>query len=87
LGVAAHAAEVITSAQAAAHYLADRLPAGAAVLVVGTTGLVQALTERGLRPVKRADEDVAREKSATAKRPVARRPRLTGGKKLIGGRT
>jgi glycerol-1-phosphatase len=56
LGVAADAGDVITSAQAAAHYLADRLPAGAPVLVVGTTGLFAALRERGLRPVESADE-------------------------------
>jgi glycerol-1-phosphatase len=56
LGVAARADEVITSAQAAAHYLADRLPAGAPVLVVGTTGLFAALRERGLTPVDSADE-------------------------------
>ncbi len=43
--------EVITSSQAAAHYLADRLPSGAKVLVVGTTGLIEALRERGLQPV------------------------------------
>jgi HAD superfamily hydrolase (TIGR01450 family) len=51
VGVPADPAEVVTSAQAAAHYLADRLPAGSPVLVLGTTGLVQAVTERGLRPV------------------------------------
>ncbi len=56
LGVAATPDEVITSAQAAAHYLADRLPAGSAVLVLGTTGLVEALKERGLRPVSSADQ-------------------------------
>lgn len=59
LGVPASPEEVITSAQAAAHYLADRLPRGAAVLVVGTTGLIEALAERGLRPVQHADDDVA----------------------------
>lgn len=59
LGIAADAAEVITSAQAAAHYLAERLPAGAPVLVVGTTGLREALEERGLRPVFSADESPA----------------------------
>jgi HAD superfamily hydrolase (TIGR01450 family) len=59
LGIAAEASEVTTSAQAAAHYLADRLPASAAVLVVGTTGLIEALRERGLRPVTKADDDVA----------------------------
>jgi len=56
LGVPAAAAEVITSAQAAAHYLADRLAPGSRVLVVGTTGLIDALTERGLVPVSSADE-------------------------------
>lgn len=56
LGIPAKPNEVITSAQAAAHYLADRLPAGAAVLVVGTLGLEEALRERGLVPVHSADE-------------------------------
>ena len=51
LGIPAKAAEVVTSAQAAARYLAERLPGGASVLVVGTTGLVEALRERGLEPV------------------------------------
>jgi glycerol 3-phosphatase-2 len=50
-GVAASAGDVVTSAQAAARLLAARLPAGAAVLVVGGTGLRVALRERGLRPV------------------------------------
>jgi HAD superfamily hydrolase (TIGR01450 family) len=59
LGIAAEPAEVVTSAQAAAHYLADRLPAGAAVLVVGTTGLEEALRERGLVPVATAGDEVA----------------------------
>jgi glycerol-1-phosphatase len=57
LGIDAAAGEVITSAQAAAHYLADRLPAEANVLVVGTTGLHEALLERGLVPVYSADDD------------------------------
>jgi len=54
IGVPADAAEVVTSAQAAAHLLADRLPAGAPVLVVGGIGLRIALRERGLRPVSTA---------------------------------
>jgi HAD superfamily hydrolase (TIGR01450 family) len=57
LGVAANTDEVITSSQAAAHYLADRMPAGARILVVGTVGLVEALQERGLTPVHSADDD------------------------------
>jgi glycerol 3-phosphatase-2 len=59
LGIAAEAAEVVTSAQAAAHHLADRLAPGSAVLVVGTTGLVEALRERKLRPVFSADDEPA----------------------------
>jgi HAD superfamily hydrolase (TIGR01450 family) len=58
LGIDAAPDEVITSAQAAAHYLADRLSPGAKVLVLGTVGLVEALDERGLRPVFEADDDV-----------------------------
>jgi HAD superfamily hydrolase (TIGR01450 family) len=56
VGVPADPTEVVTSAQAAAHYLADRLPAGSAVLVLGTVGLIDAITERGLRPVFSADD-------------------------------
>jgi glycerol-1-phosphatase len=56
LGVPAATGEVITSAQAAAHYLAERLPSGSRVLVLGTTGLVEALRERGLVAVSSADE-------------------------------
>lgn len=59
VGVPAEPAEVVTSSQAAAHYLADRLPAGAPVLVLGTTGLIDAVTERGLVPVFSADADPA----------------------------
>jgi glycerol 3-phosphatase-2 len=59
VGVPADPTEVVTSAQAAAHYLADRLPAGAPVLVLGTTGLIDAVTERGLRPVSSADDQPA----------------------------
>jgi HAD superfamily hydrolase (TIGR01450 family) len=59
LGIPAAAAEVITSAQAAAHYLAERLAPGARVLVVGTVGLTEALAERGLVPVDRDDDAVA----------------------------
>ncbi len=59
VGVPADPGEVVTSAQAAAHYLADRLPPGAPVLVLGTTGLIDALIERGLKPVFSAEEDPA----------------------------
>ncbi len=54
LGVPAGPQDVVTSAQAAARLLAERLPAGAPVLVVGGSGLRMALRERGLRPVSTA---------------------------------
>ncbi len=53
-GVSVTPADVVTSAQAAARLLAERLPAGAPVLVVGGSGLRLALRERGLRPVSTA---------------------------------
>ncbi len=56
LGVPAQDGDVVTSAQIAAGILAERLPAGAAVLVVGGTGLVEALTAEGLRPVASIDD-------------------------------
>ena len=51
LGVQASPADIVTSAQAAARLLAERLPAGSAVLVIGGSGLRIAVRERGLRPV------------------------------------
>jgi glycerol 3-phosphatase-2 len=57
LGVPASAQDVVTSAQAAARLLAERLPAGAPVLVVGGTGLRAAVRARGLRPVSAAAEN------------------------------
>ncbi|MFJ4970233.1 HAD-IIA family hydrolase [Streptomyces sp. NPDC088755] len=59
LGVPAGAADVITSAQAVARLMADQLPAGSRVLVVGGEGLRVALRERGLVPVESADDDPA----------------------------
>src|SRR5215470_6632364 len=56
LGVPAGAQDVITSAQAAARLLTERLPPGAPVLVVGGIGLRVAVRERGLRPVSVASE-------------------------------
>jgi glycerol 3-phosphatase-2 len=54
MGVPATADDVVTSAQAAARLLAERLPAGAGVLVVGGMGLRHALREHGLTPVSTA---------------------------------
>src|SRR5215475_4670234 len=59
LGVPARAGEIITSAQAAARLLAEHLPAGAPVLVIGGMGLRTAVRERGFRPVTIAAEQPA----------------------------
>ncbi|MDQ3761741.1 MAG: HAD-IIA family hydrolase [Actinomycetota bacterium] len=56
LGVPTASEEVFTSGQAAVILLADQLPAGAAVLVVGTEALVDAVRSVGLRPVATASE-------------------------------
>jgi glycerol-1-phosphatase len=53
-GIQAVPQDVVTSAQAAARVLAERLPTGTAVLVVGGSGLRMAVRERGLRPVSTA---------------------------------
>ncbi|MEV2254073.1 HAD hydrolase-like protein [Streptomyces sp. NPDC050147] len=56
LGIPTGAADVITSAQAAARLVSEQVPAGARVLVVGGEGLRVALRERGLEPVESADD-------------------------------
>jgi glycerol-1-phosphatase len=60
LGVPATDADVVTSAQAAASLIAERVPPGSPVLVVGAMGLRLALRARGFRPV-----------SVAADRPLA----------------
>src|SRR5579884_1051749 len=57
LGVEARADEVVTSAQAAARYLGEHLPAGARVLVLGTDALAEAVREHGLAPVWEAESE------------------------------
>jgi glycerol-1-phosphatase len=59
LGVEARLEDVVTSAQVGARLLAERLPAGSAVLVVGGEGLRLALQENGLRPVSSMDDEPA----------------------------
>ncbi|MFE0879732.1 HAD hydrolase-like protein [Streptomyces smyrnaeus] len=59
LGVPAKADEVVTSAQAVARLIAERVPRGARVLAVGADGLRVALEERGLTVVETADEEPA----------------------------
>ncbi|MFI1164315.1 HAD hydrolase-like protein [Streptomyces sp. NPDC020801] len=59
LGIRAEASDVVTSAQAVARLIADQVPQGARVLVIGGEGLRVALRERGLEPVESADDDPA----------------------------
>ena len=59
IGVAAAAADVVTSAQAASTMLAAMLAPGARVLVVGGNGLVEAVAAVALTPVTSADDDPA----------------------------
>ncbi|WP_182902129.1 HAD-IIA family hydrolase [Microbispora sp. H10830] len=54
LGIPAAPQDVVTSAQAAARLVAEHVPGGSAVLVVGGMGLRMALREHGLRPVTTA---------------------------------
>ncbi|MEV4299784.1 HAD-IIA family hydrolase [Microbispora rosea] len=54
LGIPAAPQDVVTSAQAAARLVAEHVPPGSAVLVVGGMGLRLALREHGLRPVTTA---------------------------------
>src|ERR1700744_5692571 len=54
MGAPAREEDVVTSAQAAARLLADRLPPKSKVLVIGAAALSLAVRERGLVPVSRA---------------------------------
>lgn len=58
LGITATSTDVVTSAQAAADLLAERLPAGGLVFVIGGEGLHVALQERELRTTTTIDDDV-----------------------------
>ncbi|WP_017582672.1 HAD-IIA family hydrolase [Nocardiopsis valliformis] len=58
LGVPAAPEDVVTSAEAAARLVSARYPQGSDVLVVGDTGLRQAVHRMGLRPVTVATESV-----------------------------
>ena len=57
LGLRATAEDVVTSAQSAAHVLADQLAPGSRVLVVGTESLAAEVTAVGLQPVRLYDDD------------------------------
>lgn len=57
LGFTASTDDVVTSAQSAARLLAEQVPAGSPVLVVGTDALAAEVAGVGLRPVRTFDED------------------------------
>jgi glycerol-1-phosphatase len=57
LGFTASAADVVTSAQSAAHLLAGQLSPDAPVLIVGTDALANEVAAVGLRPVRRFEDD------------------------------
>ncbi|MCC7105777.1 MAG: HAD family hydrolase [Chloroflexi bacterium] len=57
MGVPIQAEEVLTSAEAAAGYLAEQLPAGARVLVIGEEGLIHAVASRGFVVSSRDNAD------------------------------
>lgn len=57
LGFETSEAFVVTSAQVAARMLAERVPAGSAVVVVGTEALADEIAGVGLQPVRSADGD------------------------------
>ena len=59
IGFHAELDEVSTSGQAAATMLADRPPAGAQVLVLGTEALADEVRQRGLTPVRETGPDTA----------------------------
>lgn len=56
LGIEASSSDVVTSSQAAARLLHDRLGDGARVSVLGAVGLEEALRETGLEPVRVGDD-------------------------------
>jgi glycerol 3-phosphatase-2 len=57
IGFTAEADDVVTSAQSAARLLADQLPAGSTVLVIGTEALATEVRDVGLRPVRKWSDD------------------------------
>ena len=57
LGMPAETTDVVTSAQAAARVVAEHVEVGSRVLVVGGTGLREALKERGMVPVSSVDDE------------------------------
>ncbi|MCV7229466.1 HAD-IIA family hydrolase [Mycolicibacterium komossense] len=59
LGFTADGADIVTSAQSGAHLLADQLPPGSRVLVIGTESLANEISTVGLEPVRSFDDQPA----------------------------
>ena len=59
IGVPAGESDVVTSAQAASRLVAEQVPVGSRVYVIGGAGLHEALRERGLEPVVRIRDEPA----------------------------
>ena len=57
LGFTVTGEDIVTSAQSAAHLLADALPPDSRVLIVGTEALANEITAVGLQPVRRYDDN------------------------------
>jgi glycerol 3-phosphatase-2 len=57
LGFTADGEDVVTSAQSAAHLLAQQLPSGARVLIIGTDSLAGEISTVGLTPVRLFDDE------------------------------
>jgi HAD superfamily hydrolase (TIGR01450 family) len=56
LGIPAGVDDVVTSGQVAARLVAERVPAGSAVLVLGTDDLAEQVRRHGLRPVRTVEQ-------------------------------
>ena len=59
LGIPAKDEDIVTSAQAAARLVAEQVPAGSSVFVIGGVGLFEALAEHDLNPVQSLSEEPA----------------------------
>jgi glycerol-1-phosphatase len=57
LGFTVTGEDIVTSAQSAAHLLADALPPDSRVLIVGTEALANEIAAVGLQPVRRYDDN------------------------------
>jgi len=57
LGIPAKDEDIVTSAQAAARLVAEQVPAGSSVFVLGGAGLFEALAEHDLNPVQSISEE------------------------------